>query len=98
MQNDNIDVVRATIAEWTRGDVDGALESFDSDVVWLMDDNWAEQTEYRGHAGGRAFVRAWEEPWDAFEIRLEQAMPAADGLATPHTFRGGMAGTDAWIE
>ena len=70
MSEENLEKVRRTIAEYNRGDIEGALEEWAPDAVW----DWSngrgfDAGVYRGRDEIRVF---WQERLAAFEeIRIE---------------------------
>ena len=43
------------------------------DFVWDMSqfEGWPEEPMYHGPEGTRAFLRAWTEPWEDWQLQLE---------------------------
>jgi ketosteroid isomerase-like protein len=64
------ELVRATCATWSRGDLEGTLEYIHEDASWEPSGSFIGSGEtYAGHAGVRRFWDVFREPWR--DISLE---------------------------
>src|SRR4051794_23264714 len=84
---DNIEVIRASMDAWNRGDWDGALERAAPDIEL---DNSSNQAEWRGvHRGRDEVKRLWQrftEPWESVRMEIEEVIPGpADDVVTRQT-------------
>jgi ketosteroid isomerase-like protein len=68
----NLDIVRAGYEYFARA---GELPAdiYAPDFVWDMShfDGWPEDQLYHGVAGTRAFLAAWTEAWEDWELEVE---------------------------
>ena len=55
MSQENVDVMRACVAAFNRGDLDAALKDFDPHVVIRLDPNWPENRPRLGADAARSF-------------------------------------------
>jgi ketosteroid isomerase-like protein len=86
MSQENVDIVRrryeqfaatgGSLTWWTQG----LRETTTPDFVWDMSKfrGWPEQQTYEGVEGARAFLRAWLEVWDDWELEVEAFHDAGD--------------------
>jgi ketosteroid isomerase-like protein len=82
----NVEVVRAALETWSRGDWDAALRDTAPDVVV---DNSTAIGEWRGvHRGPEEIRRMWErltEPWEKVEMEITEVIEARDDLVVAST-------------
>jgi ketosteroid isomerase-like protein len=60
MSQENVEIVRQTLENWNRGDLDANLEYVDDDVVLRAAEGWPE-TAYHGKQGVRSFAEGLAE-------------------------------------
>jgi ketosteroid isomerase-like protein len=86
MSEENVEIVRAAIDAWDRGDWDAALKDAAPD---LEIDNTRNLGEWRGvHTGRDQMMRAWErfaEPWQSVHFEAEQLIDAGDQVVSGMT-------------
>ncbi|HWG08682.1 MAG TPA: nuclear transport factor 2 family protein [Solirubrobacteraceae bacterium] len=68
MSQENVEIVRAAIEQWNRGEMDAV--AFHPDVEWLPLRSATEGT-YRGIAGIERFRADTEQTFGKFELRFE---------------------------
>src|SRR3954447_10462825 len=66
---------------WTDGDLAGALELVDDDVVARpIHGVLYSRSEYRGHAGLEEWFAEMTGPWERYEVLVEEVSDAPDGV------------------
>ncbi len=77
MSQENVEIVRATIEAWNRGDWEGALAYTHPDFVL---DNSTAIGEWRGvHRGADQVRRMWQtftDPWERVRIEISEVIEA----------------------
>jgi ketosteroid isomerase-like protein len=95
----NLDIVRGGYAHFeVTGDVDADILA--PDFVWDMSHfrGWPEEQFYDGVEGTRAFLRAWTEPWDEWELELDSLHEAGDQVVAIVRQRGRSRATGMVVE
>ena len=76
MSQENVEIVKRSFDAIGRGDVEGLLELYDRDVLFLpLTGTQVESGGYRGHAGVRAYFVEVADVW-------EQLRPYAEDIRT----------------
>ncbi len=79
MSKENIEIVARGYALFSET---GELieERTHPDFVWDMStfSGWPERQVYAGTDGAREFLASWTEPWDDWELELEELIEAGD--------------------
>ncbi len=102
MSQENVELVRAMWAAYTRGDFQASLAAYAEDTVW-------DDTRYRPdgavHLGRDALVevvRTWRGAWEDYDAEAEQVLDAGDdrvAVVLRETGRGkggGVEMTNRW--
>jgi ketosteroid isomerase-like protein len=93
MSQENLEVVRAALAAWSRRDWDEALKGAARDVEV---DNSSNTGEWRGvHRGPDEVKRLWEkfmEPWASVSVEIDEIIEANSQIVTRLT--GHLVGHD----
>ena len=79
MSQENVEVVREGFERFVAtGQIAADLAT--DDFVWDMSNfhGWPEQQVYEGADGTRAFLTAWLEAWDDWQIEVEDLRDAGD--------------------
>jgi ketosteroid isomerase-like protein len=71
MSEENVEVVRAVIDGWMRGD-SATLELISEDVVYVAPPAMLGGGTYHGHAGVLQWFAAWRQEWADYELAVEQ--------------------------
>jgi ketosteroid isomerase-like protein len=67
------EVVRAGYAAWNSGEIETFLEYVHPDLVWTTSGVFPGlRPSYSGHEGMREFWDAFREPWESFEIAIDE--------------------------
>ena len=98
MSQENVEIVRDTIAAFNRGGVEAALEYFDPDIEWLGPPEWLEDRLYEGHDGIRKIAAVWTENFDEYRLDVEKAIDAGDHVVALVYQRARIKGTGDRIE
>ena len=98
MSQENVDVVAAVLREFkaTRRPT-----RFAPDFVWDLSRfrEWPEEAEYRGRDGFTEFFANWTEPYDEWDIDVEDLVDAGeDRVLAVVRQRGRLRGADSWVE
>jgi len=72
MSEENVEIVRAVIDAWNRGDIDGWLDQATPDFVWIPAGPAAvERSVYQGREEVREAMAGGSETWE--EFRFEES-------------------------
>lgn len=95
----NVDIVRRGYEEFSStGELQ--VDIIASDFVWDMSHfrGWPEQQSYEGAHGTRAFLTAWAEAWQDWEIEVESLHDAGDQVLAITRQRGRSKSTGVEVE
>jgi ketosteroid isomerase-like protein len=98
MSQENVEIVRDTLAAFNRGGVEAALDYFDPNIEWLGPPEWLEERLYKGHDGIRKIAAVWTENFDDYRLDLEKAIDAGDRVIALVYQRGRIKGSGNEIE
>ena len=88
MSQENVEIVKRGFEAYVRGDLAAAIANYDDDVVF----NPAEESPIHGREAVLSYIRRWEEPWDDYELRVEEFIDAGDCvIVTIHVKARGVA-------
>ena len=93
MSQANVDKVRDFIAAYNRRDYDAAVESFDSEVEWVLPEGQRSDSG-RGPDDVRRFWEGLDETFDEVRLDPQEFVDAGDRVATRlrHYARGKRSG------
>ena len=77
---DSVAVVRGLYDGWMEGDVEGALERLDPEIVWEAITDAPDAGTYRGHAGARRYMEDWLGDFDFSPMEFKETVRAGDRL------------------
>jgi ketosteroid isomerase-like protein len=89
VSQENVEMVRASLAAWNRRDVDGWLENAHPEVEWvsaIAQSMQGAETVYRGAGEMRGFWDEWHAIWDV-EIDLTELRDLGDTVLALGSFR-----------
>jgi ketosteroid isomerase-like protein len=92
--DDAVDLVRAGLDAYARGDPEESLSGFHPDIVWEVGaDLTPDGGVYRGHEGVRAFWEEWSSTIEGFSIEVisVEALPDNRVLAVTRASGTGAA-------
>jgi ketosteroid isomerase-like protein len=79
MSSENVEIVRAGIQEWNRGDVEALLARATEDFEWhpTLVQN-VEGKAFRGHAEFREFLEEWNRTWESWDLEIQELRDFGD--------------------
>jgi len=99
MSQENVEILKASIAAWNAGDMDSLRELHDPDVILRQVEGWPEPGPY---VGREAVMRQFEqlhETWDADAvIPISEFIHTGDRVAVRMIYRGAGRGPRADLE
>src|SRR5262245_28772561 len=79
MSQENVEVVRAALDAWNRGDWDSVLPFPDPDIEWHNSGAVPDLgAVYHGHEGVRDFWNRWAGSWDEIRLDAEEYVDLTD--------------------
>ena len=81
MSRENLDVVRAVIDGWLRGDP-ATLELISDDVVYVSPPTVPDGKTYHGHEGVLQWVVDWRQEWTDYELEVLRFHDLGDRVLT----------------
>ena len=95
MSRENVDKVRDFIAAYNRRDFDAALESFDSEIEWVLPERQRSDSG-RGPDDVRRFWDGLDETFEELRLDPQEFIDAGDRVATRlrHFGRGKRSGIE----
>jgi ketosteroid isomerase-like protein len=83
MSQENVEIVRAVIDGWLRGDP-ATLEFLSEDVVYVAPPDMPRVSggTYRGHPGVLQWVVDWRQGWSDYELDIERIEDLGDQVLT----------------
>jgi ketosteroid isomerase-like protein len=98
MTQENVDIVRAGTAAWSRGDWDGLRDTYDPDVVMRTVAEWPEAGPHFGRDAVVRFFQQLRATWDTNELETVSLTEAGDRVVGHYVLHGVGRGPDARIE
>ena len=94
-----MELVRASVAAFNRGDPDTAVEAMHPEVVWQTLDPLPDRGTYHGREGVQSFWQSWNETFQGFQLHLDACVPAsAERVIATLRVSGEGAGSGAGVE
>jgi uncharacterized protein len=81
MSQENVEVVRAVIDGWLRGDP-ATLELISDDVVYVSPPTMPDGKTYHGHEGVLQWVVDWRQEWTDYELDVLRVHDLGDRVVT----------------
>ncbi len=81
MSQENVEVVRAVIDGWLRGDP-ATLELISDDVVYVSPPTMPGGKTYHGHEGVLQWVVDWRQEWTHYELDVLRVHDLGDRVVT----------------
>jgi ketosteroid isomerase-like protein len=98
MSEENVAVVRETLAAFNREGVEAALAYIDTEIEWIGPPEWLEKRMYRGHEGIRELAGVWTESFDEYRLDPVEFIDAGDRVVALIYQRGRIKGSTNPIE
>jgi ketosteroid isomerase-like protein len=95
MSKENVDKARDFIAAYNRRDFDAAVESFDSEIEWVLPARQSSDS-CRGPDEVKRFWRGLDETFEELRLEPQEFIDAGDHVATRlrHYGRGKLSGAE----
>jgi uncharacterized protein len=97
VSGENVERVRAFIADFNRGDFDAAMEWFDQDVDWVLPARQRSDS-CRGREAVRRFWGGLDETFEGLRLEPQEFVDAGDRVATRLRFYGRGKGSGAELD
>lgn len=92
MSQENVEIVRAAIDAWNRGDFDAWISAWDEQAEFHPLRSQLEGHAYHGHEGLRRFVAEMAEDWAEVRFEVDEIRGAGEQVvALGHLPAGGRA-------
>lgn len=98
MSQENVEIVRRTIATFNEDGGEATLQYLDPEVEWLAPPEWLEERLYKGREGIRRLASQWSENIDEYRLDPERFIDADDAVVVLLFARGRIPGGTAPIE
>jgi ketosteroid isomerase-like protein len=87
MTRQNLELARAAIDAWNRGDIDGLLATRHPEFEWHTTGVFPGLDPiYRGHEGSRKFERDFRAIWESLTFEVDEFHESGDRVAALGTF------------
>ena len=99
MSRENVEVVAANLRDFKT--TQGPPQFLAPGFVWDMSTfrGWPDEPEYRGQDGFMEMFAKWTEPYDEWDMDVEDLVDAGDnGVVIILTQRGRLRGTGSWVD
>src|SRR4051794_14777123 len=99
MSEENLELVRAVLAEFNKTQQPSELLA--PDFVWDLRSwpAWTGQAEFHGPEGFRAFFAEWIDAYEEWTQEFESFIDAGDRQVVVTTVqRGRLRGSDSWVD
>jgi ketosteroid isomerase-like protein len=87
MSEENVEIVRESIEAWNRRDFDTAVQSFDTEIEWLLPPVLAGESG-RGPEEIRRFWEGLDEAFEDFQLEPQEFVDAGDHVVVRSLFHG----------
>jgi ketosteroid isomerase-like protein len=99
MSQENVEIVRAAIDAFVRGDDEGVLSHCDEDIEITQAAGFAGYPEkLHGHAGVLEAFDLWPEQWDDYRIEILRIADLGDHVMVTQMVRGRGKGSGVQVE
>jgi ketosteroid isomerase-like protein len=92
MSRENVELVRAVLGDWARGDFSAGSDLFAADFEWKQRPDAPEPGSHRGVSIGTA-LRQLFEVWENYRIEAEEYIDAGDRIVVVGRARGTARGS-----
>ena len=80
MSEQNVEIVRAILDEWGRGNFRAGTERFDADTTLVLRSDFPEAGGHHGPEGIRAYMQRFLGAWEKVVIKGEEFIAAGDSV------------------
>jgi ketosteroid isomerase-like protein len=99
MSQENVEVVRRSIDAYSRGDLEGVLETIGPEFEMRPSGRFADTAPvYRGRQGWVDFWNTFQAAWEHITISIERLEDLDDRVLTLGTFHGRGRGSGVGVE
>ena len=99
MSQENVEVVKASVAAWNAGDTDALRELFDPDAILRSPEGWPEPGPFVGREAVMRQYRQMRETWDFDAVELvSDYIDVGDRVAVRFTWRTSGQGPESNME
>jgi hypothetical protein len=99
MSEENVEIVRRSVAAYDSGGLDAVAEFWHPDIDWRPVEGYLDDVGLiRGPDGLRQYYRQWEETFDAGRTEIEELIDAGDQVIAVLRGVGRMKESDAEID
>jgi ketosteroid isomerase-like protein len=88
VSEENVEIVRSLIKDWSRGEYSAALDSIDPEIEVNVAFQANLDGTYRGHAGLAELMGTFWAEFEDQRIEIEQTMPAGSDVVVGVRFYG----------
>jgi ketosteroid isomerase-like protein len=87
VSQENVEVLRATYAEWEGGNLRAGRDLLDTQIESVWPPEFPSGGVYRGADAHARAMREWLSPWEGFTLRTEGFFAADDRVVVPFSVR-----------
>jgi uncharacterized protein len=99
MSQENVEIVRAILEAFNRGDMRGFLEMCDPDIEWDLSQRLVDPETYHGHRGVEKFFEQQLEAWEEVpRMEAEDLIDAGDQVVAFVRVHGRGRGSGAAVD
>ena len=101
MSQENVEIVRAALETWNRGDLEASLEYVSPGWEWHTAQLFpGTDAVYRGKQGFTRFWNNFREPWESISVEIERIEDLGDRVLVLFMFygQGKLSGVDVTTE
>jgi ketosteroid isomerase-like protein len=88
MPRQNVEIVRAVLERWGRGDFRPDPELVDPGMIFVLREGFPDAGTYSGTEEVAKYMQMIFEPWDRLTIEAEEIVEAGDGVLAAVRQRG----------
>jgi uncharacterized protein len=98
MSQENVEIVRAMLNAFNRGDFEASLQFLDEGVEWHDPPDVPDAGVHRGPEEVRRWMARWLGAWESYTAEAEELIDAGDQVVVVHHERGRGKGSGAEVE
>jgi ketosteroid isomerase-like protein len=98
MSEENVEIVRACIDAFNRGDFEASLAFLDDDVEWHDPPDVPDAGVHRGPEEVRRWTAGWMKAWESYTAEAVELIDAGDQVVVVHYERGRGRGSGVEVE
>jgi ketosteroid isomerase-like protein len=98
MSRENVEIARAAYSAWNRGDLDAVAARMHPDIEMTQDSRIPGATNTTGRSAARAWLGAFFETWEQFDLTVEEIVDAGEQVAVVALIRARGKASGASVE